>query len=114
MSSVVVAALAIAVLLWSPVAHASSLTNRDDKDFKVTVIEGRAAKDQVLKPSAALEGICTKGCVVRLNDSANNEYELEGSEVVSIEDGYLYYDGPAATAVPKAGGAPAPVEPGAK
>ena len=114
MSSVVVAALAIAVLLWSPFAHASSLTNRDDKDFKVTVIEGRAAKDQVLKPSAALEGICQKGCVVRLNDSENDEYELQGSDVVSIEDGHLYYDGPPPSAVPMAGEAVQPSKPGAK
>jgi len=114
MSTLVVAALAIAALLWSPFAHASSLSNRDDKDFKVTVIEGRAAKDHVLKPSAAIEGICLKGCVVRLNDSETDEYELQGSDVVSIEDGHLYYDGPPASAVPKAGDAVQPSRPGAK
>lgn len=114
MSSMVVAALAIAVFYWSPIAHASTLTNRDDKDYKVTVIEGRASKDQVLKPSAALEGICLKGCVVRLNDSEKDEYELQGSDVVSIEDGHLYYDGPYPSAVPKAGEAIEPSQPGAK
>ena len=114
MSFKVITASLIAALLSSPAAYASTLTNRDDKDYKVAVIEGKSTEAHVLKPSAALEGICARGCVVRLNDSETNEYELEGSEVVSIEDGYLYYDGPAATAVPKAGGAPAPVEPGAK
>ena len=114
MSSTVVAALAIAVFLWSPLAYASSLTNRDDKDYKVTVIEEKAAKDQVLRPSAALAGICLKGCVVRLNDSDNDEYELQGSDVVSIEDGHLYYDGPPPSAVPKAGEAIEPSKPGAK
>jgi hypothetical protein len=114
MSSTVVAALAIAVFLWSPLAHASSLTNRDDKDYKVTIIEGRATKDQVLKPSAALAGICLKGCVVRLNDTEINDYELQGSDVVSIEDGHLYYDGPPPSAVPKAGEAVQPSKPGAK
>ncbi len=67
-----------------------------------------------MKPSAVLEGICAKGCVIRLNDSENDEYELKGSEVVSIEDGYLYYDGPAAEAVPKADDADQPAAPGAK
>jgi hypothetical protein len=57
-------------------------------------MEGEAKADHVLKPSQVLEGICEKGCVIRLNDSENDEYELEGSEVVSIEEGYLYYDGP--------------------
>ena len=88
------AACAIAALLWSSAAAAASVTNRDDKDFKVTVIEGDAKQDHVLKPSQVLEGICQKGCVIRLDDNENDEYELEGTEVVSIEEGYLYYDGP--------------------
>jgi hypothetical protein len=67
-----------------------------------------------LVPSAALKGICQKGCVIRLNDSDNDEYELKGSDVVSIEDGYLYYDGPPASAVPKADDADQPFEPGAE
>jgi hypothetical protein len=114
MSWTVVAALTIAVFLWSPLARASSLTNRDDKDHKVTIIEERAAKDQVLKPSAALEGICLKGCVVRLDDSKNDDYELQSSDVVSVEDGHLYYDGPPLSAVPKAGEASQPSSPGTK
>lgn len=73
-----------------------SITNRDDKEHKLTVIEDDGAKktDHVLKASQVLEGICGKGCVIRLNDSEEDEYELEGAEVVSIEEGYLYYDGP--------------------
>ena len=45
-----------------------------------------------LSPPDAVKAL--KGCVIRLSDSENDEYELEGSEIVSIEDGYLYYDGP--------------------
>jgi hypothetical protein len=75
-------------------AEALGVTNRDDKDHKLTIIEGEAKAEHTLKPAAVLEGICLKGCVIRLNDSENDEYELEGTEVVSIEDGYLYYDGP--------------------
>jgi hypothetical protein len=114
MSIVAVAASLIAALFWVPAAYASSITNRGDKAYKVTIIEGEAAKAHVLKPSAALDGICAKGCVVRLNDNENDEYELKGSEVVSIEDGYLYYDGPAAKAVPKADDAAQPDAPGSK
>jgi hypothetical protein len=109
-----VAASLSVVLLWSPVACASSITNRDDKDYKVTVIEAKATKDHVLRPSAALDGICEKGCVIRLDDKESDEYELKGSEVVSIEDGYLYYDGSPPSAVPKADDADQPSEPRAK
>ncbi len=73
-------------------ADALTVTNRDDKDHKLTVIEGELKKDHVLKAAGVLENLCVKGCVVRLNDSENYEYELDGTEVVSIEDGYLYYD----------------------
>jgi hypothetical protein len=110
----IVAASLLAALISVPTAYASSLTNRDDKDHKVTVIEGKAAKTRVLRPSAVLEGICVKGCVIRLNDSESDEYELKGSEVVSIEDGYLYFDGPAANAAPKADDADQPTVPGAR
>ena len=110
---VVTVSLSVA-LIWSPIAYASSIKNRDDKDYKVSVIEGNATNVHILRPSASLEGVCQKGCVIRLNDSENDEYELKGSEVVSIEDGYLYYDGPPASAVPKAGDADQPSEPSAK
>lgn len=76
-------------------AAAISITNRDDKEYKITVLEEDGAKttDHVLKPNQILEGICMKGCVIRLNDNEEDEYELvEGTEVVSIEEGYLYYD----------------------
>jgi hypothetical protein len=80
----------------------------------ITVIEAGTAKGHVLRPSAALEGICKKGCVIRLNDSDKDEYELKGSDVVSIEEGFLYYDGPPASAVPKADDADQPFVPGAE
>ncbi len=84
-------------------AAAVSLTNRDDRDYKITIVEGSSSQDHTLTPSAVLEGICPKGCVIRLNDSEDDEYELEGNEIVSIEEGYLYYDGPETPAEPALG-----------
>jgi len=107
------ASLSVA-LIGPPSAYASSITNRDGADHKVSIIEGNAAADHILRPSATLEGVCNKGCVIRLNDSRKDEYELKGSEVVSIEGGYLYYAGPPAAAVPRAGDADQPREPGTK
>jgi hypothetical protein len=100
--------LFLAGLVATEAAAAVSVTNRDDKDYKLTVIEGDAKQDHVLKPAGVLEGICAKGCVIRLGDSENDEYELEGSEVVSIEDGYLYYDGPEAPEASPGAASPAP------
>jgi hypothetical protein len=95
------AAFAFLLLLGSSAAGAVSVTNRDDQDHKITIIEGETKTDKVLKPTQVLEGLCPKGCVLRLNDSEDDEYELEVNDVVSIEEGSLYYDGP--DAEPKTG-----------
>ncbi|CAN1721301.1 conserved exported protein of unknown function [Hyphomicrobium sp. 1Nfss2.1] len=100
--------------LTAPNAFASAITNRDDTDQKVTIIEGNAATDHILRPLATLKEVCNKGCVIRLNGNQKDEYELKGSEVVSIEGGYLYYAGPPASAVPQAGDADQPHEPSPK
>jgi hypothetical protein len=110
---VVAVSLSVALMDF-PSAYASSITNRDGTDQKVSITEGNAAADHILRPSATLEGVCKRGCVIRLNDNRNDEYELKGSEVVSIEGGYLYYAGPPASAVPKAGDADQPKGPSRK
>lgn len=94
--------------LVSPVAHAASITNRDEIDRKVTIIEGDTKADHVLKPSQALNDVCAKGCTIRLDDVEDDEYMLEADDVVSIEDGSLYYDKPDTPVTPDpppAGGA---------
>ena len=55
----------LGLLLSSTAAHAVSITNRDDHDHKVTIIEGDTRTDHVLKPSQVLTGVCAKGCTVR-------------------------------------------------
>lgn len=95
-SFAVLAAL-FALGLSSGLATAAvSMVNRDDKDHKLTVIEegGTKSTDHVLKPSQLLEGVCANGCVIRLNDSEEDEYQLEAGDKVSIEEGYLYYEEP--------------------
>lgn len=93
----------IAALLMTSAAHAVAITNRGDKEIKISIIEGSVRGEHVLPAGKVLDGVCQKGCIIRLNDSENDEYELEGSEVVSVEDGFLYYDGPAAESAPSSG-----------
>ncbi len=94
----------IGLLSSSIAAHAVSITNRDDQDHKVTIVEGDTKTEHVLKPSQVLNGICAKGCTVHLDDDEEEEYQLESNDVVSIEEGSLYYDTPDTPAGP----APAP------
>jgi hypothetical protein len=92
----------VLLLLSSATAHAASIANRDDRDHKVTIIEGDTKTDHVVKPSQVLTGICAKGCTVRLDDDEDDEYQLEANDVVSIEEDSLYYDNPDTPAAPPA------------
>jgi len=108
-ASTALAAALLSLGLSAAVADAAvTITNRDDKDHKVTVLEDDGAKktDHVLKANQILENLCPKGCIIRLNDSEEDEYELEGNEQVSIEEGYLYYDTPEAPAEAQPGATP--------
>ena len=88
------AALLFGSFADTSIASAASLTNRDEREHKLVIIEGEKKVEHVLKPQQMLDNVCAKGCIVRLNDSDDDEYELEVNDVVSIEDGALYYDSP--------------------
>jgi hypothetical protein len=109
--SMALAVSTIAALLMTSAASAVTITNRGDKEIKLSVIEGSAKQDQVLAIGKVLDGVCQKGCIIRLNDSENDEYELEGSEVVSVEEGFLYYDGPNSGDAPSGSSVPDRVDP---
>jgi Na+-transporting NADH:ubiquinone oxidoreductase subunit NqrF len=110
----VIPAVLVALLLSSSAAKAASIANRDDRDHSVHIIEGEARLDHVLKPNAVLEGVCGKGCLIRLDDNRDDPFELEGSEVTSIEEGQLYSDEPAERAEPGDGDAGQPSRPGSR
>ena len=73
-------------------ASAATIANRGDANIKLTITEGSSRQDEVLPIGKVIDGVCQKGCIIRLNDHSNDEYELEGSESVSVEGGFLYYD----------------------
>ena len=90
MSRHVIAALSLTASLFSTAASAVTVKNLDQTEHKVTVIEGSSPQDLVVKPGASLEGICLKGCLIRLNGNTEDPYELEGAEVTTIEQGLLW------------------------
>ncbi|MFZ1103892.1 MAG: hypothetical protein WAN86_13795 [Hyphomicrobiaceae bacterium] len=88
---------AIGLLLGVSVAQVSaalgaSISNRDERDYTVTIIEGEAKADHALKPAQTLSDVCLKGCTMRLNGSEDDAYLLAGNDAVSIEDGTVFYD----------------------
>ena len=85
-------ARAIAVLLMTSAASAATIANRGDNEVKLTITEGSSHQDEVLPIGKVIDGVCQKSCIIRLNDKSDSEYELEGSESVSVEGDVLYYD----------------------
>ena len=72
-------------------ASAISLTNRDTADQKLIIIEGDSQNERVIKPGEKLE-LCEKACVIRMPDG--EDYEFDGTEIVSLEDGLLFLNSP--------------------
>jgi hypothetical protein len=107
----VVPGFLIAVLSTASAAQAASITNRDDQDHKVTIVEGSTQKDHILQPNAVLEGICKTGCLIRLGVSRDDPFELQGSENTSIEEGELYDDEVDVSSDPVPGGDDRPSQP---
>ncbi len=104
---------AAALLMNSIAAEAASITNRDTKAVKVTISEGETTAEHTIQPMGVLDKVCMNGCIVRLDDGEEDEYEVEAEDVVAVEDGFLYYDGPDEPGRPGGSGGIMPVPPAA-
>ena len=87
----------IGIVLSVTAAHGASISNRDERDYTVTIIEGEAKAEHALKPAQTLSDVCLKGCTIQVNGSEADEYRLTGGDAVSIEDGTVFYDAPPET-----------------
>jgi hypothetical protein len=87
----VITVRAIAVLLMTSAVSAATIANRGDREVKLTITEGSSRQDEVLPIGKVIDGVCQKSCIIRLNDNENAEYELNGSESVSVHEGLLYF-----------------------
>jgi hypothetical protein len=74
-------------------ADALQLTNRDTADHKIALTEPAGTQEVLIKPSQVIDGLCKTGCTMKMSDG--EEYEFDGNEVVSIEEGLMFLDEPA-------------------
>jgi hypothetical protein len=93
MRIVLSAAVAIVALASSTSAYALSVTNRDGTDQKITITEGEKQREEVIATTKTLSNVCPAGCVIQLQNG--EEYEFDGNEIVSIEEGLMFLDEPA-------------------
>lgn len=84
----------ILLALLAP-ATAITITNLDEKEYKITIVEGEKQSTHQLKGSQVLEGVCLKGCTIVIDDG-EDQYAVKEGEApgVVIQEGELYYDGP--------------------
>ena len=102
--SKVIPAGASALLCLASTAFAVSISNREDTAQTLTVIAGEARESHVIKPAETLDGVCKNGCLLRLNnDMRDDPYELQGSDVVSIENGELWLEDAGEASAPPSG-----------
>lgn len=83
-------------------AEAATITNRDSTAHRFSIVPGAASDARTLKPGESVRDICAKGCILRLGGDRDSDYEIEGQDNVSIENGQLYYDGPSEQKAPSA------------
>ena len=79
-----VAAAAVAQLLAGQ-AHALVLTNLDDYEWRISIIEPDRTIDRVIEPDERVNGLCESGCTIMLQDGT--EAEFGGNEAVYIRNG---------------------------
>lgn len=85
--------MCLAALAAAPRAEALQLTNRDTTDHKIALTEPVGTQEVQIKPSQVIDGLCKSGCTMKMADG--EEYEFDGNEVVSIEEGLMFLDEPA-------------------
>jgi hypothetical protein len=83
----------LAALAAGSQAEALQLTNRDTAEHKIALTEPAGSQEVLIKPSQVIDGICKTGCTMKMADG--EEYEFDGNEVVSIEEGLMFLDEPA-------------------
>lgn len=86
-----IAALAASVLPAIEAA-AASITNRDQRSYALTIRAGSKSESRVLEPGTTARDVCPKGCIISWDKG--NDYQIEAADDVSIEDGFMYYEGP--------------------
>ena len=88
-----IAFLAILAIATSSPAKALKITNHDATAQKMTINENNGSRETTLAPSESIEGFCNGGCSIKMD--GGEEYEFDGNEIVSIEEGLMFLDEPA-------------------
>jgi hypothetical protein len=82
--------LGVLGVLFAVPAEALTITNTDPDPHTITVKVGSDSTELKIEPQAEVDPPCDKGCTVELE--SGEQYEMQGGEQVSIEDGVIFVD----------------------
>lgn len=89
-----VAAVALTVMVGPQAAQSSTLTNADAKPYELRIEARTGGRVVTVAPQQKIEALCPEGCTMTLVGVDDATYRLEGTEMVTIEQGgVVYYDG---------------------
>ena len=77
--------LCICLLLTSLDAHAASVTNRDDRAYKILVTEANETKEIVIDADSEVMGVCKRTCRITMKSEPNG-IQLEHDDALVIRD----------------------------
>lgn len=81
--------LSVLGVLFAHPAEALTISNTDPDPHTVKVTVGGKSEELTVAPEKEIQPSCDKGCVIELS---GEQYEMQGGEEVSIEDGTLFVD----------------------
>ncbi|MFZ2018390.1 MAG: hypothetical protein WAU90_06920 [Methyloceanibacter sp.] len=82
--------LGVLGVLFAVPAEALTITNTDPDPHTITVKVGSDTTELKIEPQTEVDPPCDKGCTVELE--SGEQYEMQGGEQVSIEDGVIFVD----------------------
>jgi hypothetical protein len=80
----------VAGLLFAVPASALTISNDDLDPHTVTVTAGTDSKQVTVEPDQQIDAVCAEGCMLELENG--EQYQMQGGETVSIEDGVIFVD----------------------
>ncbi len=84
------AGLGLLGVFFAVPAGALTISNDDPDAHTVTLTIGSDSKELTVAPDQQVDATCSEGCKVKLENG--EEYDLKGTEAVSIEDGVIFVD----------------------
>lgn len=97
-------AVAASMLLCSS-AQATTIINRDSAAHNLRIVEGDQERIVNAEPSQQFDDLCASSCSLYFDDDPE-AYEIAAGDIVSIEDGQLFFEDPSTQPDMPAGEAP--------